>query len=294
MEETIMESYLKAGKVIKKIREELDSILKPGLLILDIAEFIESRIKELGCMPAFPVNISINDIVAHYTPTYNDKTKIRDGDLVKIDIGAHKNGYIADYAFTYCTKRNELVETANNALNAGISMLRPGIRVCDISKAIFEYVRSKKKGVVVNLTGHGLKRYDIHAEPSVPNIENSSSYVIKEGDVIALEPFIANTNSYVKDSTPVEIYSYLETKPIRMKEAKSIMDFGKKLAGMPFAKRWLINNGISPLKVELALKQLEAIGAIRRYPTLRESERRSVAQAEHTIIVRKKPIIITA
>jgi len=288
-----MEKYIKAGRISARIRNEVSERIKPGMKILDLAEFIEKRIFELGGKPAFPVNISINDIAAHYTPSIDDKKVINSGDLVKIDFGVHIDGYIADLAFTYCSEKNDLIETAKKALENGINVIKSGIKVFEISKAINEAVKNSGFGVIINLTGHGLNRFDLHSEPTIPNVINNSNYKLRSGDVIALEPFITKTNGYVKESDVVEIYSFLQDKPVRLPEARKILDIAKnEYVGLPFAKRWLLKN-ISPLKISLALKQLESIGALRAYPVLKERENKVIAQAEDTIIVDEKPIITT-
>ena len=96
----MFEKYEKAGEILKKVKEEVVKLVKPGVKLLDVAEFVEKRIVELGGKPAFPCNISINSDAAHFTPKKNDERVFKDGDVVKIDIGAHVDGYIADKAIT--------------------------------------------------------------------------------------------------------------------------------------------------------------------------------------------------
>ncbi|MEM5872066.1 MAG: type II methionyl aminopeptidase [Candidatus Aenigmatarchaeota archaeon] len=292
--EESLEKYKKAGEIAAKIKIEVLEKIKPGIRILDLAEFIESRILELGGKPAFPVNIGINDVTAHYTPKFDDLVAIKENDLVKIDFGVHVDGWVADLAFTYCSEKNDLIKVAEKALEAGIKEIKIGARVSEISKAINENVENEGFGVIVNLTGHGLDRFVIHGVPTIPNVKNSSSYELKKGDVIALEPFVCEKNGYVKESETVEIFSFLEAKGVRMPEARRILDFvSNEYKTLPFAKRWLIKNGFSPFKTSFALKQLESVEAITTYPVLKERSGMKVAQAEHTIVVLEKPIVIT-
>jgi methionyl aminopeptidase len=290
----ILEKYKKAGEISAKIKNEVLKKIKPGMNILELAEFIEKRIFELGGKPAFPVNIGINDVTAHYTPKFDDATSIKEGDVVKIDHGVHIDGWIADIAYTYCSEKNDLIKVAEKALEEGIKAIRIGAKICEISQAINEAIESSGYGVIVNLTGHGLDQYVVHGFPTIPNVKNDMRYELKEGDVIALEPFVCERNGYVKESEQSEIFAFLQEKKIRMEEARRILDFASnEYKGLPFAKRWLIKKGFSPFKVAFSLRQLEISEAIRTYPILKERNGMVVAQAEDTIIVLDKPIVIT-
>ena len=294
MDSETLEKYKKAGKIGSKIKEEVLERIKPGMKILELAEFIEKRILELGGKPAFPVNIGINDITAHYTPKFDDATVIKLGDLVKIDQGIHVDGWVADMAYTYCSEKNELIKVVEKALEAGIKIIRMGVKISEISQAISEAVESAGFGIIVNLTGHSLDQYVIHGPPTIPNVKNDSKIELKEGDVIALEPFVCETNGYVKESEPIEIFSFLQPRPTRLPEARNILDLASnEYNGLPFCKRWLVKKGFSPFKVSFALKQLEVSNSVKSYPVLRERSGLAVAQAEHTIIVMEKPIITT-
>ena len=294
MDNATLEKYKKAGEISRQIKREVLERIRPGMRILELAEFIERRARELGGKPAFPVNIGINDVTAHYTPTSDDKTVIKPGDVVKIDHGIHVDGWVADMAYTYSSEKNEMIKVVERALEAGIKLARPGVKISEIGEAIYSEVESSGFGVIVNLTGHGLDRYIIHGPPSIPNVRNNVGYELKEGDVIALEPFVCETNGYVKESEPIEIFSFLQTKPVRLPEARRILDLASnEYKGLPFAKRWLVRKGFSPFKVSFALKQLEISDAIRSYPVLKERDGKPVVQAEHTIVVGEKPLVIT-
>jgi methionyl aminopeptidase len=262
--------------------------------LLDVAEFIEDSIRDRGGQPAFPVNISINEIAAHYTPTHDDKQIINEGDLVKIDLGAHVDGYIADRAFTYCSQESSLIKTVEKALDEAVKLIRPGLRVSEIGTKIEEEVKKDGLGLIINLTGHGLDRYKFHGDYSIPMVKNDSNHILREGEVIALEPFVLETSGHVKEAeTAVEIFRYFQGRPVRMLEARQILGMAREEFGMmPFAKRWLVKK-FNPIKASLALKQLLDVNAIEKYPMLRETQNRPIAQAEHTIIVGKDPIVTT-
>jgi methionyl aminopeptidase len=293
MDKEALEKYLKAGRICAEVRHEISGMLKPGTKLLDLAEAIERKIREKGGKPAFPVNISVNDVVAHYTPSFNDERVINPKDLVKIDIGVHVDGYIGDMAFTYCSEPNALVKCSEQCVQAAIDVIKPGVTVSEISRAIEDCFRGQGLGIIVNLTGHTLERYVFHGSPSIPNVSNNSSHRFKDGDVIALEPFVTGSNGYVKDSGTVEIYRYLRDRPVRLPEARRILELAREdYHELPFAKRWILGR-FSPIKVSLALRQLEESGAVETYPVLREIEGKRVAQTEHTIIVKDEPIVTT-
>jgi len=294
MEKEVLDKYLKAGRICATVRKEALRAMKPGVKVLGIAELIEGRISKLGGKPAFPVNVSINDIAAHYTPCFNDATEIKDSDLVKIDVGVHVDGYIGDMAFTYCSAKNDLVKANEKILQAGIKAIRPGILVSDLGSIIEDAAKAEGVGLIVNLTGHGLDRYVFHGQPTIPNVRNVMDVAIEEGSVIALEPFACRTNGMIKESGVTEIYRFLQRRPVRLPEARKILDLAEnEYHGLPFAKRWLAKR-FSPVKVAMSLRQLDQAMALESYPILREVEGKPCSQAEHTIIVKEKPIVTTS
>ena len=293
MEKEILEKYKKAGKIAAEVKKKIERELEPGIKIFDLANKIEDLIIKKGGRPAFPVNISINDVAAHYTPVFNDAKEINPGDLVKIDIGVHVDGYIGDMAFTYSSEKNPLIKCGEKIFENVLKIIKPGVKISEIGKTIEQTVKDQGCGLIVNLTGHTLDKYVFHGNPSIPNVENNLEYAFKEGDVIALEPFITETNGFVIESGVTEIYRYLMPRPVRLTEARKILELAKtKYHELPFAKRWLYKE-ISPVKVSLALRQLEMAGALETYPVLKETEGKKIAQKEHTIIVMDKPLVTT-
>jgi len=293
MEKEIEEKYRKAGRILCDVKAELAKKIRPGVKLLDIAVLGEGMIAERGGGVVFPINISVNDIAAHYTPRMNDALTVNAGDLVKVDLGVHIDGYIVDSAFTYCSEKSRMIECAEKVADEAARIVRPGTKVSEIGQFIEESVERSGFGLITNLTGHGLERYQNHAPPTIPNTRNSIAHEVKKGDVIALEPFVTQSKGYVKDTSIVEIYNYLQHRPVRLPEARRILDMAKnEYHGLPFAKRWLCQK-FSPIKVSLALRELEQVGALGTHPVLREAGGKPSAQAEHTIIVADKPVILT-
>lgn len=288
MEKGILENYEKAKSVSDEIIEFAKKSIKNGGKILGIAERIEKKIEELKTRPAFPVNISINEIAAHYTPDINDSLTLQQNDLVKIDIGVHVNGYIWDRAFTVCMeeKNHPLITTSEKALDEALKLIRPGTKVCEISEVVEETITNEGFNPIHNLCGHGLSQFNQHAYPIIPNGKNSIQEEIKEDQVIAMEVFTTNGSGLVKESYPILIYKFKQEKSTRLWEAKKILEASKiKFNSLPFAKRWLTNL-TTPLKIDLALKQLSEIDALIGYPILKEETDGLVAQTEETVIVK--------
>ncbi len=302
--------YQKAGKIVKEVRELAVKEVHEGMKVLSLINLIESEIVKRGGLPAFPCNISINEVTAHYTSPPGDTTIIKDGDMVKIDLGAHINGFIADSATTVIVgsgegpyqsgeriytreKELELIETANEALNLAISHVRDGAVLGEIGKAVEEYVKSQGFLPVANLTGHSLDQWNLHSGLSVPNVNDENKQIIEEGDVLAIEPFVTDGVGMVGDMKETFIYKFLRDRPLRLVESRKLLNIIKKdYKNLPFAQRWLEEDS-KIRKVNLAMRQLISSRAIYPYHVLREKSGARVAQAEHTVIVESDGCIIT-
>lgn len=306
----MIDMYQKAGKIVKEVRELAVNEVHQGMNVLTLINLIESEMKKRGGLPAFPCNISINEVTAHYTSPSGDTTIIKDGDLVKIDLGAHVNGYIADSAITVVVgsgegpfisgdkvytrdKELKMIETANEALNVAISNVRDGAVLGEIGKAVEEYVKSQGFLPVANLTGHSLDQWNLHSGLSVPNVRENNQQIIEEGDVLAIEPFVTDGVGMVGDMKDTFIFRFLRDRPLRLVESRKLLDIIKKdYRSLPFAQRWL-EEGSKIRKVNLAMRQLISSRAVYPYHVLREKSGARVAQAEHTVIVEQDGCIIT-
>jgi len=278
--EEILEKYREAGRILKIVRAEAVEMVKVGNSLLKVADFVETRTIELGGKPAFPCNISRNEEAAHATPKAGD-SDVFGKDMVKLDLGVHVDGYIADSAVTVDLSGNsDIVKAAEEALAAAIDVARPGITTGKIGAAIESSIRSYGLNPISNLTGHGLSCYEAHDNPSVPNRHVEGGAILKEGDVLAIEPFATNGAGLVHDGNWAEIYSIIRKKPVRLPDVRNVLKQAEEYKELPFAKRWLNSD-----KLEFALLQLEKAGILHAYPVLIESAGGLVAQAEHTIII---------
>lgn len=276
----ILEKYREAGRILKIVRTEAVEMIRVGNSLLKVAEFVENRTIELGGKPAFPCNISRNEEAAHATPKAGD-SDIFGKDMVKLDLGVHVDGYIADAAVTIDLSGNsDILKAAEEALEAAIDLARPGITTGKIGAAIEDSIRGYGLNPISNLTGHGLSHYEAHDEPPVPNRRVEGGTVLKEGDVFAIEPFATDGVGLIHDGSWAEIYSLIRKKPVRLPAVRNVLKQVEEYRELPFAKRWLASD-----KLEFALIQLEKTGILHSYPVLVESSGGLVAQAEHTIIV---------
>ena len=278
----VIEKTIKAGEILKKVVKEAEEKVVVGSKILDVAEFIENRIVELGARPAFPCNISINSDAAHSTPARGDERVFRKGDLVKIDIGAHIDGYIADMAISIdLGDHGDLIRAAREAVFNAIDVVKAGVDTAKIGKVIEETIKNYGFKPVVNLSGHGLLPYIAHAPPSIYNYATQKGIELEEGTVIAIEPFATDGVGKVVERGECEIYSLLNPKPLRLRTMREIVsEISEKYKTLPFAKRWL---NVSDLWISKLVRE----GVLREYPVLTEVSRRAVSQWEHTIIVEK-------
>ena len=284
MEAEILEKYRKAGRILTEVLAEARPRVVVGASLLDVANFVENAIISRGARPAFPCNISLDRNAAHYTPSPLDAARFGEN-MVKLDVGVHVDGYIADAAITVDLGGHEsLVEASHVALEAALEIIRPGIDTAQIGKAIEDVITGYGYKPVYNLTGHGLSRYLAHDEPAVPNRAMEKGTVLKDGDVIAIEPFATNGSGRISEALINEIYGFSAFRPVRLPAARTLLkEISESYKTLPFARRWLKGE-----RAEYALMQLLRSGAVHRYPVLWEVEGALVSQAEHTVVVLEK------
>lgn len=300
----MVEMYEKSGKIVSQVRKMAIEMVKENLKVLDLVEFVEQEIRKLGGEPAFPCNISINEITAHYTSPLHDKTVLKSNDLVKIDLGAHVDGYIADSAVTVVVGEDSsttsadsslgedekelqllMIETAQEALENAISTVKDGVSVGKIGAVVEETVNARNLKPVSNLTGHSMERWILHSGLSIPNIKEETRHKIREGDVLAIEPFVTNGVGRVTDMKDAYIFRFLRDRPLRLMQARKMLDeVGQNYRNLPFAERWLQEN-FKGRQFSMIMRTLISSRALYPYHVLKEKSNARVAQAEHTVIV---------
>ncbi|MEM7818458.1 MAG: type II methionyl aminopeptidase [Candidatus Aenigmatarchaeota archaeon] len=283
------EEYKKRYNKLKEISEKVWDFIDKKIEnanILKLAEEIENKIIELGAKPAFPVNISINEIAAHFTPNESFTIDL-EKNMVKVDFGIHIDGYIFDTAKTYCKGiHEEIIEATKKAFEESLKEIKVGNKINSPGKTVEEIAAEYKLKPVRNLGGHGLGFYKIHTEPNLLNTNFNTDIEFEEKMVIAWEVFISNGNGYVKDSFPAlifEIKNIDKINLIRIPEARKVIEFAyKEFKTLPFTKRWLsFNKNI----LEFAINEGVKYNILHEYPVLKEVKNSFVAQFETTIIL---------
>jgi len=293
-EEEKFEKYRKAGQIAVKIRKELGQLVKVGTPVIEICNRVESLIKELGGSPAFPCNVSINNIAAHYTSPPNDETVIEDNSIVKVDFGVHIDGFIADTAITFDLNSGfeKLKEAAEEALRIAIENIKPGVKTNDIGKLIHEKIREYGYTPIRDLSGHLLDEYSLHGAKIIPNITLPHGEPIEVGEVYAVETFASTGSGTVHEKPYAYIYRILPVRiPVRFSSSRKLLKLAsERFKGLPFAERWLVKDIPA---IRLAIKELTTKGILYEYRVLADERESMVAQAEHTIIVTEDGCEIT-
>ena len=283
-----IEDYLKAGKIAGEVRENVRKKNWVGSTLAEICEYVESEIIKRGAKCAFPVNTSLNEVAAHYTAEPNDPKTVSDADLVKIDLGAQVNGYIADTAVTvnYDPQYDSLVQAAENALQAAMSMIKVGVKSKDVGRKIQNTIMDMGFKPIANLSGHSLDQYTIHAGKTVPNMWTIGSFSFSENEAFACEPFVTTKNAlgFVRNGKIKNIYALVSRKKTKDDEADKLLEYiWNNFNMLPFALRWIVKEW----EEKEARKMLDFLikkKVVKAYAILVEANGKTVAQAEHTFI----------
>jgi methionyl aminopeptidase len=284
---------LKAGKIASEIKKWIRPQIRKGTPLLEIAEKIESKIIEFGGRPAFPTNLSINEIAAHYTPSYDDKT-LAFG-LLKIDFGVCVDGFLSDTAFSLdledSDENKELINASEKALKNVIKIIRENTSTREIGIKVQETIESFGFSSVINLSGHEMTEYDLHAGLTIPNVSKGSEEILEKG-LYAIEPFATNGSGKVRDGKDSGIYVLIDDKNIRNSDARNILKFIiKEYQTLPFCSRWLVKE--FGTKALFALRQLEQNGNLHNFAQLVENSGAKVSQTEQTVLIDEDEVIIT-
>jgi methionyl aminopeptidase len=200
-----IEKLRRSGRLVRGILEELRGRVRPGVSTLELERFAEKRLAEAGAKPAFKgyrgypccLCTSVNEEIVHGIPSGR---RLKEGDIVSLDLGAVLEGYYGDSALTVPVgeisgESRKLLRVTEEALEIAIGKVRLGNRLGDISSAVQEYVEKNGFSVVRDMVGHGIGR-ELHEEPQVPNFGLAGhGPALKEGMVFAIEPMV-NSGGY--------------------------------------------------------------------------------------------------
>jgi methionyl aminopeptidase len=296
--------YRQAGKIAYEVHEELKDMIKAGTKIIDICNRGYELIQEKGAKSSFPVNVSINNVAAHYTSPYKDESVIPEGAVVKLDLGVHVYGFISDVARTYdlSNEWSELVNAAQEAYKAGLELMRIGEETIVLGRAIEEAIKSSDFLPIRELSGHQVERYLLHSKKSIPNIAvpfGRAGSIMEANEVYALECFASNGIGSVKENVNRKyIYSFIPKRvAVRSRETKKIFSFiAREYQTLPFASRWLMENEeFNPARVRFALNELQKVGALHGHGVLSDEKDSFTSQYENTIYLHEErgPIVTT-
>ncbi len=280
-----MSDWLKAGKIAAEAREYAQEICKEGTSYTYVADTVEDFIIKKGGFPAFPMDVSVNEVAAHYCPYIVDDKVLEKGDVVKLDIGVHVNGAVADNACTVeigTDKWKELIGASKDACLAACEIAIPDCPIRNIGKVIQETITGAGFTPITNLSGHGVAEWKVHTSPTIPNYDNKNENKLVEGQHIAIEPFATNGNGTVKEGKPCGVYAFLEKKPVRLPNARKLLTkIEKDYSTLPFTERWLKDFP----NAKFLLNLLEKAEAIKQYTILPEKTGGMVSQYENTVEV---------
>ncbi|MFX0113489.1 MAG: type II methionyl aminopeptidase [Candidatus Hodarchaeota archaeon] len=299
-----------AGKIAHEVHEEVKPMIKVGTRVIDIVQKAESLIYQKDARIGFPTNVSLNNYAAHYTSPWEDSAAIPDRSVVKIDIGVHVEGFIADTARTYIIGNNQvgskLREAAIAGFDAGIEQIAPDGKLANVGAACEEAINQFGFLPIRELSGHLLERYELHSKKRMPNIKlpydkAGSEGLIELDEAYAFETFASSGTGSVHDiQNRKYIYSlYVKDDgapirvPLRSRNTRAVRSYIlREYKGLPFAERWILEK-FGPPQGRFAIAQLHRAGALHAYHVLADSKGSFVAQHENTLIVTEEGCEIT-
>ncbi|MHA1909878.1 MAG: type II methionyl aminopeptidase [Candidatus Thorarchaeota archaeon] len=290
------DKWKRAGVVAREALAIARPMVKPGTKVLDIVQATETHILENATGIAFPCNVALNNVAAHYTSPLDDETEIIEGDLVTVDVGAHIDGCISDSAFTIALNPDHeaLVKAAEAATTVAIKMMRPGAKLNTIGALIEDTIVSAGFKPIKQLSGHQMDEYELHGEKQVPCVSGKAEVTIEEGEIYAVETFASTGSGNVTDLPKPVIYQLLPVRvPVRFKGSKQFLGIARKEYGeFPFAERWLAER-MGHATMKMAIRELGQNGALIGHNILAEEKGEFVAQHEHTVLITEKGRIQT-
>ncbi|MFX0103326.1 MAG: type II methionyl aminopeptidase [Candidatus Hodarchaeota archaeon] len=291
-----LEAHRKAGKIAKEALQKAKEKTKLGVKVIDLITEVEAFILEQGGSIGFPMNVSINNVAAHYTSGPRDLTEFEEGMIVKLDVGVHVDGYIADTATTVSFSNDPALENlfpaAEKSMQAGIDMLKVGAKTNEIGNKINEIIKSYKYIPIKDLSGHSLEQWMVHGEKKVPLVAMPTGQTIEEGDVIAIETFASTGEGQTHPLNYGNIYQLMLTHvpKIRNRSAKKLIGFiAKNYKTLPFCHRAWAKEVVVP---RFALNELINTGVLMEYKILSDIKGSFVAQSEKTVYIHSDSIEI--
>lgn len=284
MNQEDIEKLKKTGKIAAQVLEYGKGLIKKDASMVEVLDKIEEKIIDLGAKPAFPAQISCNHLAAHYCPDDEDKTIFSD-QIACLDVGVHVDGFIGDTAATVdlSGKYSDLVKAAEESLENAVKIIKVGVTLGEIGKAIQNTIQKYGFSPVRNLSGHGLGKYEIHTKPNIPNFDNGDNTQIGKGTVFAIEPFASTGAGIVQDSGIATVFELSNKKPVRNMITRQVLKEIESYDNLPFTTRWLTRK--FGAKAKFALREMEQLGMLHAHHPLADKDKGMISQAEHSILI---------
>ena len=277
-----------ACKVTAEAREYGKGLIKKGERMEDVCDAIDKFILDKGYDLAFPAQISLNDCAAHYGASSGDPIVLGSVHLVKLDLGAMKDGAPGDTAVSIDLsddgRFSKLIKASEEALERAISKVKAGVKTSEIGREIESVAERHGLVPVRNLSGHGLGIDDLHGSPKIPNHDTKDDIRLEAGMVIAIEPFITDGAGFVVEKGEAELFMLEGRARPRSPITRNVLRGILKFKGYPFARRYLDREFGAP-RVNFALKELDSMGVLHKFPPLLDKDSGVVAQSEHSVLV---------
>lgn len=282
-------NFIQAGALAKEVRAYGKSLIQKGASYMDVIGKINQKIADLGARPAFPPQIALNDVAAHFLPQVGQDITFSD-EIIKLDVGVCYEGAIGDCAVTVdlSGKYQALIDAAETALLKAEQSIRVGQPVREIGRIIEETIASYGFTPVKNLSGHGLGEYKIHTSPHIPNYDDRSTAIIKPGMTFAIEPFATNGKGMIYEGGVPTIFGVAAARPLQSSLARALLAKIRTFDGLPFAIHDLLGKEWSLEEVNVGMSELLKVGVIVGYAPLLEQAHGMVAQAENSVLVDEK------
>ncbi len=283
-----LEKLRQSGRISAAAREHGRKLIVPGANLREIADSVETLIYDLGGKPAFPAQLSRNNIAAHYCSPPGDELVAEPSDIIKLDTGVHVDGWVTDNAVTVDLAggpNSALVAASRMALDNAISVMGPDAPITEIGNQIETTIKAFGFNPIYNLTGHGVARYVIHCAPSLPNYPDPRAGRLQVNQTIACEPFACDGKGYIDQDGTAQVFGLKRKIKAKDRLPKDVADAIAALDSLPFCRRSLLRHLDSIEKVEMALRCLTKARVLVKYPPLAEKRGVRVAQSEHTIFI---------
>jgi methionyl aminopeptidase len=286
------QNFIKAGALAKEVRSYGKSLIQKGTSYMEVIRKVNQKIFDLGARPAFPPQIALNDVAAHFLPQPGEDIIFSD-QIIKLDVGVCYEGAIGDCAVSVdlSGQYQGLIDAAEAALLKAEKIIKVGLPIREIGKIIEETLSSFGCKPIKNLSGHGLGEYKIHMPPIIPNYDDQSKAIIKPGMTFAIEPFATNGKGFIYEEGQAAIFGLAHARPLHSEIARTLLAKIRTFQGLPFAIHDLINNEWPLAEVNLGLDELVKAGVVKGYAPLIEQGHGMVAQAENSVLVDEKGVV---